>query len=398
MSDLVILAYSGGLDTSVLVQWIKERHGLDVVAFCVDLGQPGDLDFIRDKALRVGAVDSVAVDAREEFLSDWVLPLLHANGLYEGRYPLATALARPLIARMLVEEARRRGARAVAHGCTGKGNDQVRFDLTFMALAPELEVIAPLRGEMNMSREEEIEYAQQRGIPVPTTVESPYSVDENLWGRSCEAGVLEDPWNEPPEDAYTWTVSPAASPDAPAYVEIEFEAGTPVALDGRKLPLLKMVEELNLKGGEYGVGRVDMIENRLVGIKSREVYEAPAATILIEAHRALETLTLTREALHFKPVLEAKYSQMVYFGQWYEPLREALQAAMGSLQESVTGTVRVKLFKGTATVVGRKSPRSLYDYGLATYDKADAFDHQASKGFIELWGLPMKIWGRTNRK
>ncbi len=397
MKDIVILAYSGGLDTSVLIQWIKERHDLDVVAFCADLGQPGDLDFIREKALRVGAIDSVAIDAREEFLSDFVLPLLHANALYEGKYPLATALARPLIARMLVDEARKRGAKAIAHGCTGKGNDQVRFDLTVMALAPDLKIIAPLRGDMNMSREEEIEYAQKRGIPVPTTVENPYSVDENLWGRSCEAGVLEDPWNEPPEDAYTWTVSPAASPDAPAYLEIGFEAGKPASLDGRVLSFLEIVEELNRKGGEYGVGRIDMIENRLVGIKSREIYEAPAATILIEAHRALETLTLTREALHFKPILEAKFAEMIYFGQWFEPLREALQAAMAKLQETVSGTVRVKLYKGTATVVGRKSPNSLYDYGLATYDKADVFDHKASEGFISLWGLPMKIWGKVNR-
>jgi argininosuccinate synthase len=393
----VVLAYSGGLDTSVLIAWLRERHDLEVVALCADLGQPGDLDFIREKALKVGAVDSVAVDAKREFAEEFVLPSLQANALYEKKYPLATALARPLIARMLVEEARKRGAAAVAHGCTGKGNDQVRFDLTVMALAPELEIIAPLRGDFCMSREEEIEYAKERGIPVPTTLQSPYSVDENLWGRSCEAGVLEDPWTEPPEDAYAWTVSPAAAPDQPAYVEVEFEAGSPVALDGKRLPLEELIAELNRVAGAHGVGRVDMIEDRLVGIKSREIYEAPAAAVLIEAHRALESLTLTREALHFKPVLEDKFAAMVYFGLWYDPLRTALQAAVRALQETVTGVARVKLFKGNATVVGRKSPSSLYDYGLATYDRSDVFDHGCSEGFIRLWGLPLKTWGKRQR-
>jgi len=397
VSRTVVLAYSGGLDTSVLISWLKEKRGLDVVALCADLGQPGELETIRKKALQVGALDSVAVDAREEFAEHFVLPSLQANALYEGGYPLATALARPLIARLLVEEARRRGAQAVAHGCTGKGNDQVRFDLTVMALDPELEIVAPLREDFCMSREEEIEYARQRDIPVPVTTESPYSVDENLWGRSCEAGVLEDPWTEPPEDAYSWTVSPDRAPGEPRYLEVDFEEGRPVALDGERLPLVELVTRLNRLGGEHGVGRVDMIEDRLVGIKSREVYEAPAALILIEAHRALESLTLTREALHFKPLLEGAFARLVYFGLWYDPLRSALQAAVEELQRAVTGTVRVRLHRGAATVVGRKSPRSLYDYGLATYDRADVFDHRCSEGFIRLWGLPLRTWGRAQR-
>ncbi len=397
MSKTVVLAYSGGLDTSVLISWLRERHGLDVVALCADLGQPGDLEGIREKALMVGAVDSVAVDAREEFAGEYVLPSLQANALYEGGYPLATALARPLIARLLVEEAKRRGAEAVAHGCTGKGNDQVRFDLTVMALAPELKIIAPLREDFCMSREEEIDYARERGIPVPVTTRSPYSIDENLWGRSCEAGILEDPWVEPPEDAYSWTISPARAPEEPLYIEVDFDQGKPISLDGERLPLVELISRLNRLGGDHGVGRVDMIEDRLVGIKSREIYEAPAATILIEAHRALESLTLTREALHFKPLLEGAFARLVYFGLWYDPLRSALQAAVSELQRAVTGTVRVRLHRGSATVVGRKSPRSLYDYGLATYDRADVFDHRCSEGFIRLWGLPLKTWGRARQ-
>ncbi len=396
MEELVILAYSGGLDTSVAIRWIKEKYGMEVVALIVNLGQPGDLEEIRTKALRIGAVDAVSVDAREEFLEKMVLPALKANALYEGRYPLATSLARPLIATLMVEEARKRGAKAVAHGCTGKGNDQVRFDVAVMALDPGLRIIAPLR-EWKMTREEEMEYASIHGIPVPVSVDSPYSVDENLWGRSCEAGVLEDPWVEPPEDAYTWTVSPAASPDTPLYLEIGFESGRPVSLDGRRLPLMELVEELNRCGGEHGVGRIDMIENRLVGIKSREIYEAPAATILIEAHRALEDLVLTREALHFKKLMEQKYAELVYYGLWFDPLREAIQAAVETLQVPVTGAVRVRLFKGMASVVGRRSEFSLYDYGLATYDRADAFKHMSSEGFIELWGLPLKVWGTRHR-
>ncbi len=396
MKDLVILAYSGGLDTSVAIPWLKERYGYDVVALSADLGQPGDLEAVRQKALRIGAVDAVTLDLKEVFVEEFVLPALKANALYEGKYPLATSLARPLIARALVEEAERRGAKAVAHGCTGKGNDQVRFDVTVMALAPHLRIVAPLR-EWNMSREEEIEYAKERGVPVSVTRESPYSVDENLWGRSCEAGVLEDPWAEPPEDAYAWTVSPRQAPDEPEYLEIGFLRGRPVSLNGEELDLVTLVDRLNRLGGRHGVGRIDMVENRLVGIKSREIYEAPAALILIEAHRALEELTLTRETMHFKPLLEQKFAELVYYGLWYEPLREAVTTAVEVTQRWVTGEVRVKLFKGQCMVVGRKSPHSLYEYSLATYDRQDRFRHESSQGFIELWGLPLKVWGSRQR-
>ncbi len=396
MKETVILAYSGGLDTSVAIKWLEERYGMQVVALAADLGQPGDLESVRKKALSIGALDAVTLDLKEEFARDYVLPALKANALYEGKYPLATSLARPLIAAAMVEEAKRRGAAAVAHGCTGKGNDQVRFDLTTMALGPELRIIAPLR-EWNMSREEEIAYAREHGISVPVTLHSPYSVDENLWGRSCEAGVLEDPMAEPPEDAYAWTASPQAAPDQPRYMELEFDGGCPCALDGEKLGLVELIKRLNALGGEHGVGRIDMVENRLVGIKSREIYEAPAATILIEAHRALEALALTRETLHFKPVLEVKFAELVYYGLWHDPLRGALQAAIEATQERVSGRVRLKLFKGGCTVVGRESPYSLYDYSLATYDRADEFSHRSSEGFIELWGLPLKVWGSKGR-
>lgn len=392
MKETVILAYSGGLDTSVAIKWLEDRYGLQVVALAADLGQPGDMEAIRRKALDIGAVDAITLDLKATFAEEFILPALKANALYEGRYPLATSLARPLIAAVLVEEAKRRGASAVAHGCTGKGNDQVRFDVTTMALGPDLKIIAPLR-EWSMSREEEIAYAEEHGIPVPVTLESPYSVDENLWGRSCEAGVLEDPMVEPPEDAFAWTVPPEKTPDTPVYVEITFEKGCPTGLDGEEIKLVELIGRLNQLGSAYGVGRVDMVENRLVGIKSREVYEAPAATILIEAHRALESLTLTRETLHFKPILEQKFSDLVYYGLWYEPLRRAIQAALGSTQEKVSGKIRVKMFKGNCLVVGRESEYSLYDYSLATYDRADAFSHGSSEGFIELWGLPLKVWG-----
>jgi argininosuccinate synthase len=397
MKDMVILAYSGGLDTSVAIRWLQEKYDMEVVALVADVGQPEDMEALRRKALDIGAVDAVALDLKEIFAEEYVLPALKANAMYEGKYPLATSLARPLIASSLVEEAERRGAAAVAHGCTGKGNDQVRFDLTVMALAPRLKIIAPLR-EWNMSREEEIAYAEKNGIPVPATVQSPYSVDENLWGRSCEAGVLEDPSVEPPEDAFAWTAPPDRAPDEPRYLRITFREGKPVALDGEEYPLVELIREVNRLGGEHGVGRVDMIENRLVGIKSREIYEAPAAVILVEAHRALESLTLTRETLHFKPRLEEKFAEMVYYGLWWEPLREAISAAVEHTQKRVSGEVTVKLYKGTCTVTGRESPYSLYDYSLATYDRADAFSHRSSEGFIELWGLPLKVWAVKGKR
>lgn len=392
----VVLAYSGGLDTSVLVRWLAEEKGYDVVAICADLGQPGDMEKIRQKALDTGAVASEMIDAREMFARDFVVPALWANALYGGSYPLATALARPLIAQLQVEAAHRYGAAAVAHGCTGKGNDQVRFEVATAALDPTLEIVAPMR-EWKMTREEEIEYAKERGIPVPVTVASPYSVDENLWGRSCECGVLEDPWTEPPADAYEWTTPLAETPEEPLYIEIGFELGVPVALDGEAKGLVELIIALNTVGGSHGVGRIDVIEDRLVGIKSREIYEAPAAEILIAAHRDLEHLTLTREALAGKRHLEQRVAEMAYEGLWFSPLNKAVEAFNSSMQERVTGTVRMRLFKGRADVIGRKSPNSLYDIGLATYDTADVFDHKAAKGFIDLWGLPLKTWARSER-
>ncbi len=393
----VVLAYSGGLDTSVLVRWLAEERGYEVVAVCADVGQPGDMEAIRRKALDTGAVASEMIDAREDFAKDFVLPALWANALYGEGYPLATALARPLIARLQVEAAHKYAAAAVAHGCTGKGNDQVRLEVATMALDPSLEIVAPMR-EWKMTREEEIEWAKARGIPVPVTVESPFSVDENLWGRSCECGVLEDPWVEPPEDAYDWTVAPASAPDEPMYLEIEFEGGVPVALDGERMGLVDLIGRLNGTGGEHGVGRLDVVEDRLVGIKSREIYEAPAAVILIAAHRDLEHLTLTREALSGKRMLEQRVAEMAYEGLWFSPFNAAIQAFNASLQERVSGTVRVRLFKGCAVVAGRRSPNSLYDLGLATYDTADVFDHKAAKGFIDLWGLPLKTWALSERE
>jgi argininosuccinate synthase len=394
--DRVVLAYSGGLDTSVLVRWLIEEKGLDVIALSADLGQPGDMEAIRLKALQTGAMASEVVDAREMFASDFIIPALCANALYQGSYPLATALARPLIAKLQVEAAQRHAARYVAHGCTGKGNDQVRFEVATAALDPALEVIAPMR-EWKMTREGEIEYAKKWEIPVPVTADSPYSIDENLWGRSCECGVLEDPWIEPPEDAYEWTTSPEQAPDKPEYIEIGFEQGTPVALDGEATDLVNLISRLNESGGRHGIGRIDVVEDRLVGIKSREIYEAPAATILITAHGDLEKLTLTREALSGKRTLEQRVAEMVYEGLWFSPLNQAAIGFNRTLQARVSGTVRVKLYKGRATVVGRRSANSLYDIGLATYDKADVFDHSAAQGFIKLWGLPLKVWAQSER-
>jgi argininosuccinate synthase len=395
--EKVVLAYSGGLDTSVLVSWLKEEKHLAVVALTADLGQPGDMEAIREKALRSGAIAAEVVDAKEVFAEEFIIPALQANALYQGRYPLATALARPLIAKLQVEAAHRHGARYVAHGCTGKGNDQVRFEVAVAALDPSLGIIAPMR-EWQMTRDEEIEYARERDIPVPATTESPYSVDENLWGRSCECGVLEDPWQEPPENAYEWTLSPQSAPDVQVYLEIGFERGVPVSLDGDRVGIVGLVESLNRSGGEHGIGRVDVIEDRLVGIKSREIYEAPAATVLIAAHRDLEQLTLTRDSLACKRSLEQRVSEMAYEGHWFSPLNRAIGAFNDSLETRVTGTVRVKLYKGSATVVGRRSPNSLYDLGLATYDELDAFDHRAAEGFIKLWGLPIKVWAESEKK
>ncbi len=384
--DKVILAYSGGLDTSVMVPWIGEKYNLDVVAFTVDLGQGEDIERIRQKALRTGAVDAVAIDARNLFVDLFVWPALMAGAIYEGKYPLATALGRPLIAKLMVDAAEQYGATAVAHGCTGKGNDQVRFDVTFQTLNPRLKIIAPVR-EWKMSRPESLAYAAKHNIPVEATKESPYSVDLNLFGRSCEAGVLEDPWDEPPADAFAWTVDPAKAPNEPAYVTIDFEQGRPVGLDGKPMDGVPLIERLNKLGGEHGVGRIDHVENRLVGIKSRELYEAPAGVILHDAHRELETLCLTKQAARFKTLVAQEYADLIYNGLWFSGFHQDLFAFVASNQRFVSGQVRVKLFKGKATVVGRKSEHSLYSKKLATYESGDNFDHDAAKGFIRLWGL-----------
>jgi len=395
MKKKLVLAYSGGLDTSVAIPWLTEQ-GYEVIALSADVGEGKDLEFIKSKALQVGAAKSYMVDARELFAKEFILPSLKANALYEHKYPLSAALSRPLISQLLVKVAEEEGASAVAHGCTGKGNDQVRFDVSVTALNPELEIVAPVR-EWGWSRDEEIEYAKQNNVPIPITADNPFSVDVNLWGRSCECGVLEDPWAEAPEAAFEWTVNIADAPNVPEYVEIGFEQGVPVSLNGAALGLVDLIEQLNQLAGKHGVGRIDHVENRLIGIKSREVYEAPAALVLIAAHRELETITLPREVAHFKPVLEHKYTELVYNGLWFSPLKEAVDAFIEETQKTVTGTVRVKLHKGTYQPVGRKSDLSLYDLDLATYSPDDAFDHQAAKGFIKLWGLPTKVFAKVQK-
>lgn len=392
----VVLAYSGGLDTSVAIPWLQDR-GLDVVTLTIDVGQPGDLAAVKQKAEATGARKAYVVDARKEFAEGYIARALKANALYEGQYPLSTALARPLIGKHLVEVARREGAQFVAHGCTGKGNDQVRFDLCTTALAPELQVLAPAR-VWNMTREQEMAYAREKGIPVPTTNASPYSTDENLWGRSVECGVLEDPAIEPPEEAFAWTASPLAAPDEPAYANVRFEAGVPVALNGQRMDLLTIVEKLNGLAGAHGVGRIDHVESRIVGIKSREVYECPAAVVLIKAHQALEAMVLPRDVLEFKRTAEGRYTYLIYDGLWFTPLREALDAFVDSTQERVTGEVSVKLFKGAATVAGRTSPFSLYAHALATYSAGDAFRQEMAEGFIYVWGLPARTWAAIGEK
>ena len=389
MAEKLVLAYSGGLDTSVAVRWIQERYGYDVVTLTADLGNVDDLDDIRQRALNAGAVSAHVADVRDEFLREFAFPALKANALYQGVYPLSTALGRPLIARLMVDAARREGAMAVAHGCTGKGNDQVRLDVSVGALAPDMKVIAPAR-EWGMTREEEIAYAKRHDIPVPSTLAKPYSTDDNLWGRSVEAGVLEDPWTEPPEDVYEWTKSPTDAPAEARYVEISFERGVPIAVDGEALSAVALVEHLSRVAGEHGVGRVDHVEDRLVGIKSREIYEAPAATVLIAGHRAIEGMVLTKDQIRFKDVIAREYAQLVYDGLWFSHLREDLQAFVDSSQRFVTGTARVKLHTGQATVVGRQSDSSLYATELATYGAGDVFDQSASPGFIHLWGLPTR--------
>jgi argininosuccinate synthase len=394
MADKVILAYSGGLDTSVAIRWLEEKYDLKVITLTVDVGGVADLDAIRQKALKVGAIKALVIDAKETFIKSYVFPAIQADAVYEGQYLLSTALARPLIARLLVKTAKQENATMVAHGCTSKGNDQVRLDVGVAALAPQLTVIAPAR-EWKMTREQTIKYAQAHNIPVPITKARPYSIDENLWGRGIECGVLEDTWNEPPEHIFLWTRSPEKTPTRPVYLEISFEKGIPVSLSGRKVEPVTLVQKVHDLAGRHGVGRIDHVENRLVGIKSREIYEAPAAVVLLKAHLALEDLVLTKEQLRFKARVASEYADLIYNGLWFTGMRQDLAAYVESTQRYVTGTIRVKLFKGSCQVVGRRSPYSLYDYSLATYDKGDVFDHSASPGFIHIWGLPVRTQAKA---
>ncbi len=388
MAKITVLAYSGGLDTSVAVHWLKQKYGVDVITLTIDVGNEKDFTSIREKALKVGAIKAIVIDAKDMFVKYFLWPALQANAVYEGQYPLATALSRPLMAKLLVDTALEEGAESVAHGCTGKGNDQVRFDVGVHALAPQLKVLAPAR-EWGMTRAETIAYAKKYKIPLPVTLDKSYSIDECLWGRAIETGILEDPWAEPPEDAYAWTKSPEKAPNKPVYIEIGFEKGIPISLDGREMDGVTLIQRLNELAGEHGIGRIDHIENRLVGIKSREVYEAPAATVLIQAHQALEAMTLSKDQLRFKQKTAIEIADIIYNGLWFSAQNRDLSAYIQSSQRYVTGTIRTKLFKAHSMVVGRMAPKSLYNLSLATYDKGDKFDQSMAVGFIHIWGLPV---------
>lgn len=390
----VVLAYSGGLDTSVAIKWLMDQ-GYDVVTFTADVGQTVDLEACKERALLIGACNAYVMDLKEEFVHDFVWPALKANAMYQGTYPLTSALSRPLISKYLAKIAEMEGAVAVAHGCTGKGQDQVRIEVCTRALKPELRVLAPVR-DWHFSRDDEIDYAKEHGIPVPVTKKSPYSIDENLWGRSIECGPLEDPWNEPPSDAFTLTVDPWKAPDDVKYVEITFKEGLPVALDGEEMDGVTLIAKLNDIAGKYGVGRIDMIEDRLVGFKSREVYECPAPVVLLQAKKALEKMTLAKDLIATKADLELKYAELAYVGYWFSPLREALDAFFNEAQKVVNGVVRVRLYKGQSVVVGLKSPNSLYVNDLATYSAGDTFDHSSAVGFINIWGLPIVTWKQVH--
>ena len=396
-ADKVVLAYSGGVDTTVCIPYLKNEWGVkEVITLAADLGQGDELEPIQQKALKFGAAESLVVDATASFVTDYAFPAIQANTLYENRYPLSTALARPLIAKLLVEAAEKYGADAVAHGCTGKGNDQVRFDLGIMALNPNLKVLAPAR-EWNMSREEAISYGEQFGLEFPVKKSSPYSIDRNLLGRSIEAGILEDPMAEPPEEIYLMTKAIADTPDEPEYITIGFEHGLPTTINGKKLDPVALISQLNETVGQHGIGRIDMLENRVVGIKSREIYEAPALLVLIHAHRDLESLTLTGDVTQYKRGIEQSYGELIYRGLWYSPLKAALDGFIQQTQERVSGEVRIKLHKGNATIVGRQSDNSIYAPDLATYGAADKFDHKAAEGFIYIWGLPTRVWSQKTR-
>jgi argininosuccinate synthase len=398
MVKKVVLAYSGGLDTSVMIPWIKEKYGCEVIAFAADLGQEEELQGLREKAINTGASKIYIEDLKKEFAEDFLFPMLRSGAVYEGRYLLGTSVARPLIAKKQVEIAKREKADAVAHGATGKGNDQVRFELTYKALAPDMKIIAPWREWDIKGRQEEIDYAKKRNIPVPVTKEKPYSSDRNLWHISYEGGILEDPWFEPQEDMFILTVSPEKAPGNSDYVEVEFESGKPKAVSGKRMNPVEIIKHLNEIGGKHGIGRVDIVENRLVGIKSRGVYETPGGTILYAAHQALESITLDRDTLHYKQLVAQRYAELVYYGQWFTPLKEALDAFINKTQEPVTGSVRIKLYKGNCTIVGRRSPNSLYQPELATFEKEEIYNQKDAEGFINLFGLPIKSQAKLRRK
>lgn len=394
--EKVVLAYSGGLDTSVEIAWLKNK-GYDVIACCIDVGEGKDLEAVKQKGFEVGAVESIVIDAKEEFAKEYCLVALQGHTYYEDKYPLVSALSRPLIVKNLVEVAKKYDATAIAHGCTGKGNDQVRFEVGIHALAPEMKIEDPIR-EVHWSREEEIDYAKENNIPVPINKKSPYSIDENLWGRANECGILENPWMAAPADAYARTKALEDTPDTPDVIEISFEKGVPTKLNDEELSLDKLIMKLDKIAGKHGIGRIDHVENRLVGIKSREIYECPAATVLMKAHKDVEDITLERETAHFKPVIEKQLADMIYNALWFSPLMKALQAFLTETQKDVNGVVRVKLFKGNVICEGRKSPNSLYDEKLATYTSADEFDQEAAAGFIKLYGLPQQVYAQVQQK
>lgn len=394
-----VLAYSGGLDTSVCIKWLQDEKNLDVIAVVGEVGQEHEgLEQVKERALATGAIDCIIADMREDFAADYLSKALYANAHFENKYPLVSALSRPLISKYLVDTAHKYGAKYVAHGCTGKGNDQVRFETSIQALDPTLEIIAPVREWDMHTRQEEMDWAEAHGVTVPTTKSKPYSIDDNLWGRAIECGVLEDPMNRPPLDIYTMTTDPEKAPDEVTEIEIEFKAGLPVAIDGEEMSYLDIIAKMNEIAGANGFGRIDMIENRMIGVKSRECYEAPGALALIEAHRGLEDMCLEREVLRYKLHIEHDWATLVYNGQWFSPLKHAMDAFLQTAQQCVTGLVRLKFYKGTCTVTGRKSDFSLYDYGLATYDAADTFNHQSAKGFIDLYGLSTRVWAKNRRE
>lgn len=394
--EKVVLAYSGGLDTSVEIAWLKNK-GYDVIACCIDVGEGKDLEEVKQKGLAVGAVESIVIDAKKEFAEEYCLPALQGHAYYENKYPLVSALSRPLIVKHLVEVAKKYGATAIAHGCTGKGNDQVRFEVGIHALAPEMKIEDPIR-EVHWSREEEIDYAKENGIPVPITKKSPYSIDENLWGRANECGILENPWNSAPEDAYARTNALEDTPNEADVITLTFENGVPVKLNDEALQLDVLIQKLDKLAGKHGIGRIDHVENRLVGIKSREVYECPAATVLMAAHKDIEDITLEKSLAHFKIYIEDKLADVIYNGLWFSPLMNSLLAFIKESQKDVNGTVRVKLFKGNVICEGRKSANSLYDEKLATYTSADEFDQEAAAGFIKLYGLPTQVYAQVHQK